>query len=99
LVSGLNQQTKDALQQANKLFEEKLSFILNKYPAGKKNTFFKIKYGMPVTKVEKILLKDIFKLLAIDTQQIKHYQLIESMYLSGKQVDAKERARNNFPKF
>jgi len=88
LASGLPQQTKVALQQAGILFEERIASILNEYPAGKKKTFFKIKYGVSVAKIKTMLIKDIFKRLEMDKQQLKHYQLIENLYLSGKTPNA-----------
>lgn len=88
-ASGLSQQTKEAIQQAGNMLEERMNSILNGYPAGKKNTFFKIKYGVGTAKVKNMLIKDIFKLLEMDSQQLKYYQLIENLYLSGKVVDAK----------
>ncbi len=88
-VLGLNQQTKDALQQANDNVDKRMESILNGYPAGKKNTFFKLKYGVGTDKVKTMLIKDIFKLLEISSKQLTYYPLIENMDLSGKLADAK----------
>jgi len=87
-VSGLNPATKDALQQAKVMVDERMESIINAYPDGKKNTFFKLKYGVKVDKVKGMLIADIFKLLMLDANNIKHYSFIEKLYLDGKAADA-----------
>jgi len=87
-ILGLNPVTRDALQQATVMVDERMESIINGYPDGKKNTFFKLKYGVKVDKVKGLLIADIFKLLILDANSIKHYALIEKLYLDGKTVDA-----------
>ena len=60
LATGLDQQTKQALHQAKSVFEEIMNSIMDAYPAGKKNGFFKIKYGADAGKVKDMLIKDIW---------------------------------------
>ena len=88
LISGLNQQTKETLQQANSIIDERMNQILDTYSAGKKNTFFKIKYGVVPGKVRDKGIKEIFKLLALDAKTIKHFHLIESLHLDGTSSNA-----------
>jgi len=85
---GLNQATKEALLQAIALIDEKLNSLMNAYPAGKKNTFFKLKHGTEVGRVKKMPVKAVFKLLKIDRKQIKHFQMIENLNLNGQSSDA-----------
>ncbi len=87
-VSGLNPATRDALQQVTVMVDERMESIINSYPDGKKNTFFKLKYGVKVDKVKGLLIADIFKLLMLDANSIKQYVLIEKLYLDGKKADA-----------
>lgn len=85
---GLNQATKEALQQASVLIEDKLNTLMAAYPTGKKNAFFKIKYGVEIEKVKEMSVQDIFKLLKLENKKIKHFLMIENLYLNGKTSDA-----------
>ncbi len=87
-VTGVDQITKEALQQAQLIIETKIDSIINAYPTGKKNTFFKLKYAVSVDKLQQMLLDDIFKKLELDSKSIKNYRLIEKLYLDGKVADA-----------
>jgi len=87
-ATGLNQVTKQALQQAELKIETTIESIVKSYPAGKQKTFFKLKYGVNIDNIKGLLIKDIFKKLALDTYEIKHFNLIENLYLDGKTADA-----------
>ena len=86
-VTGLNQQTKDALQLAGIGIEERITLIMNGFPAGKKNTFFKLKYGVDVGKVQEMAMKQVFALLNLDIKQNRHFRLIENLDVNGNRVD------------
>lgn len=83
-VSGLNKQTLGALKQAKATVDERLDSIMNTYPAGKKKTFFKLKYGISGDKVKLLVIKDMFKLLGLETKEIQYFSLIEGLDLNGK---------------
>ncbi len=83
-VDDLDQQTKEALHQAKRVFEETMNSIMDAYPAGKKNAFFKIKYGADAGKVKDMLVKDIFKLFELDAKKIKNFQMVDNLRLNGK---------------
>ncbi len=87
LVQGLSQTTKEALQQANVIIDETINKILNAYPAGKRSTFFKLKYGVQVDCIKLMLIADIFQLLKLDTKSVKHFALIKKIFTDGKQSD------------
>ena len=87
LVTGLNQQTKDALQQAGIEIEERITLIMNGFPAGKKNTFFKLKYGVDIGKIKVMAMKQVFTLLNLDIKQNRHFRLIENLDVNGNSVD------------
>lgn len=85
-VAGLKPEIELALQQSIKLIEEKVSFILNGYPMGKKSTFFKLKYGVDLEKIKEMAMKDVFALLGLETLKIQQFRLIESLDSSGNSV-------------
>jgi len=87
-VPGTNQVIKQALQQAQLIIDTRIQSILKAYPAGKKNTFFKLKYAVSAETLKKQLINDIFKKLELDTKKIKNFNLIEKLYLDGKAADA-----------
>lgn len=47
-VAGLNQQQTIALQKTSIAIEQRMTQILGSYPAGKKKTFFTLKFGVNV---------------------------------------------------
>ncbi len=83
-ADGLNQQTIEALQQARSIVEEKMAAIFNAYPAGKKETFFKIKYGINSDKLKLLPMKQVFALLKLDCSVVKNFRLIENLDCTGK---------------
>ena len=85
-VAGLKPETEKALQQSIKLIEEKITFILNSYPMGKKNTFFKLKHGIDIKKIKEMAMKDVFVLLGLETIKIQQFRLIEGLDSSGNSV-------------
>ncbi len=85
-IAGLKPETEMALQQSIKLIEEKLTFILNSYPMGKKSTFFKLKHGVSIEKIKELAMKDVFVLLGLETLKIQQFRLIERLDSSGKSV-------------
>ncbi len=86
LIPGLKQSTKESLQQANSIIDERIATIMAGYSSGKENTFFKIKYGDYPDKIKKKRVVEAFKLLALDSKVIKHFQLIEALYLDGSKA-------------
>jgi len=88
MVDGLNQMTKEALQQATALIEGEINVLMAAYPAGKKTTFFKIKHGADIDKVKNMSVQDIFKLLKLESKKIKHFQMVANLHLNGKTCDA-----------
>ncbi len=87
-VHGLSQTTKEALQQANVIIDETINKILNAYPAGKRSTFFKLKYGVQVDSIKRMLITDIFDLLKLETKSVRNFALIKKLFIDGKQPDA-----------
>ena len=85
-IPGLKPETEKALQQSIKLIEEKITFILNSYPMGNKNTFFKLKHGIDIKKIKKMAMKDVFVLLGLETIKIQQFRLIESLDSKGNSV-------------
>ena len=85
-VAGLKPETEIALQQSIKLIEEKVTVILNSYPMGKKNTFFKLSHGVDIEKIKQMAMKDVFILLGLETTKIQQFRLIESLDSSGNSV-------------
>lgn len=85
-VEGLKPETEMALQQSIKLIEEKVGFILNSYPMGKKSTFFKLKHGVNIEKIKQMAMKDVFALLGLETRQIQQFRLVESLDSNGNSV-------------
>jgi hypothetical protein len=85
-VAGLKPETEMALQQSIKLIEEKITFILNSYPTGKKSTLFKLKHGVDIEKIKGMTMKDVFVLLGLETLKIQQFRLIESLDSSGNSV-------------
>ena len=81
---GLKLETEMALQQAIKMIEEKVTFILNGYPMGKKSKFFKLKYGVDIEKIKEMTMKDVFVMLGLETMMIQQFRLIESLDSNGK---------------
>ena len=82
--SGLKPELKVILNQAITIINEKLTTIIKSYPAGKKNTFFKLKFGISVEKVKEMSLKSVFDLLNLDSSKIRNFQQIEKMNCYGK---------------
>jgi len=95
IAKGLNQATKEALQQASVLIEDKIHTLMTAYPAGKKNAFFKIKYGVEVERVKEMPVQGIFKLLKLEDNKIKHFKMIGNLYLNGKSSDTLSDAEQN----
>ena len=87
LVTGLNQQTKEALQQAALMMEERMTIIMNGFPAGKKNTFFKLKYGVDSNKINKMAMKQVFSILHLDSSKNRHFRLIEKLDIKGNRIN------------
>ena len=85
-VAGLKPETEMALQQSIKLIEEKVTVILNGYPMGKKNTFFKLKHGIDIKKIKQMAMKDVFVLLGLETIKIQQFRLIEGLDSNGNSV-------------
>ena len=85
-VAGLKPETEKALQQSIQLIEEKVAFILNSYPMGKKSTFFKLKHGVGIDKIKQMAMRDVFVLLGLETIKIQQFRLIESLDSSGNSV-------------
>ena len=85
-VAGLKPETEMALQKSIKLIEEKVTVILNGYPMGKKNKFFKLKHGVDINKIKEMAMKDLFVLLSLETTKIQQFRLIESLDSSGNSV-------------
>jgi len=85
-VAGLKPEIEIALQQSIKLIEEKVTVILNSYPISKKNTFFKLKYGVDLNKIKEMAMKDVFILLGLETLKIQQFRLIECLDSNGNNV-------------
>ncbi len=80
----LKLENKAALQHAVNLIEQRMAEILRAYPVGKKNTFFKIKYGIKVDEIRKMSIKQDFHLLQLNSIDIHKFHLIENLDFSGK---------------
>ena len=85
-VAGLKPETEMVLQKSIKLIEEKVTFILNSYPMGKKTKFFKLKHGVDINKIKQMAMKDVFVLLSLETTKIQQFRLIEALDSSGNSV-------------
>lgn len=86
-ATGLKPEIKFALQEARRLIGKRLEFIINTYPAGKKSAFFKIRYGVDETQIKLMVMKDVFRLLSLDTADIRHFHMIENHDYDGKTVE------------
>lgn len=80
---GLNQNTTEALQQAEALIDETMQQLMNTYPAGKRNSFFKLKYGVNAEKIKQMSRKQVFTLLKLDNKKVRNFCLIENLDCSG----------------
>jgi dGTP triphosphohydrolase len=85
-VADLKPETEKALQQSIQLIEEKVAFILNGYPMGKKSTFFKLKHGVGIDKIKEMAMRDVFVLLGLETIKIQQFRLIENLDSSGNDM-------------
>ncbi len=81
---GLKSENKRALLQAINLIEQSMSEILADYPTAKKNTFFKLKYGIKVDKINRMPIKQVFHLLHLKPTGIDDFRLIENLTLRGE---------------
>ena len=82
-ASHLKPENKRALLQAINLIEQSMSEILANYPVAKKNTFFRLKYGINVDKINKMPIKQVFHLLHLKPTGIDDFPLIENLILRG----------------
>lgn len=83
-VSDLKPEIKVALLQAVQQIEIRLANILNDYPAGKKSSFFKLKYGVDEMHIKELAIKDAFALLALDATKIQYFKEIEILNSNGE---------------
>ncbi|MCF6250418.1 MAG: hypothetical protein L3J75_03990 [Methylococcaceae bacterium] len=90
IIAGLNQQQTVALQKTSITIDERMTQMMSSYPAGKKKTFFKLKFGVNAEKIKVMAIKDIFILLNLDSAKIQHFRLIENLDLNGKTVESDE---------
>lgn len=86
-TTGLKTEVRNVLEQSEKLIDEKVAVVLNAYPKGKKNTFFKLKYGIKLEKIKMMSRKEVFSLLGLETAKIKQFRLIENMDHNGNTVN------------
>ncbi|NOR72070.1 MAG: hypothetical protein GQ532_20700 [Methylomarinum sp.] len=86
-ATGLKAETKSALEQAEKLVDNKVAVVLSAYPKGKMNTFFKLKYGVKVDEINQMPRKEVFRLLGLETVKIKQFRLIENLDYNGNTVN------------
>lgn len=85
--SDLTQSAKEALKQARLVIEQRMSSILNTYPPGKTNTFFRLKYGVDVKKIYTLPLNTAFDTLKLDASKIQHFKMIENLDFNGVNVE------------
>lgn len=79
----LPQPAKEALQGVRLLVEERMSKILNGYPQGKSHTFFKLKYGIEVAKINALPVREVFDVLALNTSLVMHFKLVQHLDING----------------
>jgi len=87
-ATHLKPENKRALLQAINLIEQSMSEILRHYPTTKKNTFFKLKYGVKVDKINKMPIKQVFHLLDLNPTGIDSFRLIENLTLCGETANS-----------
>ena len=75
------------LKQAEHLINQKLQSILRAYPKGKQKTFFKLRYGLAIDKIELLSRKQVFELLKLETVHVKSFRMIQHVNAKGHQVD------------
>lgn len=85
---GLSESTKGALIEARTEVEQRMTFILNAFPPGKANTYFRIKYKVKAEQIKTLSLANVFSLLEIDDSKIKGFSLVEHLNFNGTAVDA-----------
>jgi len=62
----LKTESQDDLLTARNLIQQRLGEITRHYPAAKKNSFFKIRYGITLDAIKKMSLAEIFQKLEIN---------------------------------
>lgn len=84
--NDLTPAAKEALMQANVDIEERMSKILKAYPAGKTNTFFKLKYGVEIQKLNELSLTKVFEILVLDALRIRNFKMVQHLKMSGENI-------------
>ncbi len=82
-VNNLKPEASLALQRANTLIEQKMSAILDSYPAAMKNSLFKLRYGVEIDKISTMAINDVFSLLGLDKAKIRQFTMIENLDSKG----------------
>ncbi len=79
----LKPETKIALEQANNLIDEKVFVILNGFSSAKKNSLFKLRFGVDIDDINDMAIKRVFSLFYLDARKIQHFRLVENLNLQG----------------
>lgn len=82
----LKPESEIALQQAIKLIEERIAFILESYPIGKKNSLFELRYGVKLDKIELMAVKTVFSLLNLEKTNVRQFALIGNFNSNGNHL-------------
>ncbi|MGR9043698.1 MAG: hypothetical protein ACU83N_00285 [Gammaproteobacteria bacterium] len=81
LLQALDKEAAEALNDARARIQRQIERIKKRYPPGRQNRLFVIRYGDPEELKHKSL-KEIFALLGIDPD-LKHFKLIERLDFDG----------------
>ncbi len=84
----LNPRTKQALEAFNLALDQFLNELIKSYPANKKISFFRLKYGCNEQQLRVMSVKDICRVLKLDSNKVKDYSLISAFNLQGRRPDA-----------
>ncbi len=84
-ATALRPETQEVLLQAIQLVEQHLAKILNAYPPGKQNTFFKLKYGLKPESIRSLPMQQVFGVLKLNSSNIGQFRRIEKLDFKGKQ--------------
>ncbi|MDD5268521.1 MAG: hypothetical protein PHO08_15575 [Methylococcales bacterium] len=81
--SGLNEEVSGLLTEARDQIDAKIAEIMARYPPGKKNKMFALKYGS-LERIKKMTMKNIFTHLNI--VKLNKFALIESLDYFGAKI-------------
>ncbi len=83
LMDGIKPGVQQALIEAQHIIGDRIETIMSVYPQNKKNSLFKLRFGVTVDQLFQLKINQIFQILKLDVHQLKSYRLVENLDLSG----------------